>query len=756
MEEHFLKNVGTLDCPNSAVGSFSLLSENAYPVITYEGQILAACSIVGKGRAFAFGHDLLFKAEHLAVESNKIFLINIIRWLVPRKKEKLSILMIGGSYKYIGAILKEYGINNSVTDVETTNGINITQFDIIGFGHIGSIPHGMGVKEFDELDKYLKNGGAIMTGSEGWVWKHYGDGKTPNTTKTLEKDFFSNKVFRSTGISFIYPFVSDPKMFFNIKDSSVEYNKNSQSNVYEQYNPQIIDSQHSSQLIEYNQEDPHSIKSVIDYIARFTEGIANSSVNANFLNQGEEILEVLLYGNFAPTPTSFPPKIVHDFINAYNQSQYVPKPYIGNERSTVSDFIHRFLHTITSAFPPEYIKPFAPSFDFPGLCKSAVCTKELDLELGINQIVFTGLYANPGQILRVFVQQASILEHSIDICIGFGDDLTEYTDPLKRFPITKNSYPISSKTLTICSPHGGVIYLSVPKSNMLPKTISLKFEGVIITPYYNERIHKPTEFPGIQKYPGAWAIIETKRMAFVFQATEYFRSMTNIAELCNFWNRVFDCYTYLSNKPPSYEKQVLYSDIQICLGYMHSGNPIMTHDDVVDNYLGINGTIFREGNWGIYHEIGHNHQESSWTFDGVVEVTVNIFTLYVMNKIHGIKPLEHKWLEPEESFSRMKEYFSKGSNFTEWMDDYQLGLLTYALLIDEFGFDSIRTAFIKYQTDYINPAGDYEKISKWVEVYSSVIKRNLSQYFKKWGWPVENLSNLKGPTYMHRFMTNPK
>ena len=33
--------------------------------------------------------------------------------------------------------------------------------------------------------------------------------------------------------------------------------------------------------------------------------------------------------------------------------------------------------------------------------------------------------------------------------------------------------------------------------------------------------------------------------------------------------------------------------------------------------------------WGQFHEAGNNHESSHRTFDGTVEVTVNLFTLYV-------------------------------------------------------------------------------------------------------------------------------
>lgn len=46
---------------------------------------------------------------------------------------------------------------------------------------------------------------------------------------------------------------------------------------------------------------------------------------------------------------------------------------------------------------------------------------------------------------------------------------------------------------------------------------------------------------------------------------------------------------------------------------MHSGYPIMTFEDVTYKLVGLEEDIVADGDWGIYHEIGHNHQDDKWT-----------------------------------------------------------------------------------------------------------------------------------------------
>ena len=54
---------------------------------------------------------------------------------------------------------------------------------------------------------------------------------------------------------------------------------------------------------------------------------------------------------------------------------------------------------------------------------------------------------------------------------------------------------------------------------------------------------------------------------------------------------------------------------------MHSGYPIVTHLDVCEKscincILDLN-KMKTVGNWGLFHEIGHNMQRPEWTFEGI-------------------------------------------------------------------------------------------------------------------------------------------
>ena len=39
------------------------------------------------------------------------------------------------------------------------------------------------------------------------------------------------------------------------------------------------------------------------------------------------------------------------------------------------------------------------------------------------------------------------------------------------------------------------------------------------------------------------------------------------------------------------------------------------------------GSIIHSGSWGLWHELGHNHQSPPFTMEGQTEVSVNIFSM---------------------------------------------------------------------------------------------------------------------------------
>ncbi|HNI99699.1 MAG TPA: M60 family metallopeptidase, partial [Leptospiraceae bacterium] len=196
----------------------------------------------------------------------------------------------------------------------------------------------------------------------------------------------------------------------------------------------------------------------------------------------------------------------------------------------------------------------------------------------------------------------------------------------------------------------------------------------------------------------------------------------------------------LQEKKRNYAQYIV-CDTQISVGYMHSGNPIMTWMDQEEIVLGLDGKLFTEGSWGHFHEIGHNMQRGEWTFEGTTEVTTNIFTLYNMEKMIKIAPIDNQILK--EHRIKYKSYLKKGGDFEEWKKDPFIALMTYLKLQEKFGWNAYKSVFAQYSSlpDAQKPKNNQDKIDTWVRIFSKTVKMNLFPYFRKWAWPVSDKVN---------------
>jgi hypothetical protein len=86
-------------------------------------------------------------------------------------------------------------------------------------------------------------------------------------------------------------------------------------------------------------------------------------------------------------------------------------------------------------------------------------------------------------------------------------------------------------------------------------------------------------------------------------------------------------------------KQMFHADVMISAGSMHSGNPIQMFEGAFGGVLNIGNSSWKYGNWGLFHELGHNRQDARWTEKWTSEVTNNIYAEYFGHKLSGLSVL---------------------------------------------------------------------------------------------------------------------
>lgn len=130
--------------------------------------------------------------------------------------------------------------------------------------------------------------------------------------------------------------------------------------------------------------------------------------------------------------------------------------------------------------------------------------------------------------------------------------------------------------------------------------------------------------------------------------------------------------------------------------------------------------------WGPWHEVGH--QQDTWLWDGLGEVTVNIYSLAVQTTFG------HKTrLEQERRYEAAFAYLGK-PDAQEKMDEFEKLVMFWQLHLaygDQFYPNLHQMYRLLHSTEL--PKSDEEKKQMFIYMTSKVAGQNLIPFFDKWG-----------------------
>lgn len=348
----------------------------------------------------------------------------------------------------------------------------------------------------------------------------------------------------------------------------------------------------------------------------------------------------------------------------------------------------------------------------------------------------TGLYAVPGKLIAV-AAPPDALKKGLRVRIGCHRDGLWHHDRWSRVPEITNSIAIDRALTLIANPFGGLVYIEAPDRSELGD-VKIQIANVIEAPYF---VLGQTDLNDwrqrIRKLPGPWAELATDKL-IITVPSQAVRQLDDPQALMQFWDRAMDaCADLAAIDRKRRRPERLVPDVQISAGYMHAGYPIMTHLDVVPDMVDHQSIIDKKGDgWGFFHEIGHNHQHRDWTFGGSVEVTCNLFTLYVFETVCG-QTQPRDGLYGEARMKKLNAYLKNGADFNQWKGDPFLALLMYMQLQEEFGWDAYKKVFAEYAAlpRGDRPGNDPQKHDQWMVRFSRTVGRDLGPFFQAWGVP---------------------
>ncbi|ELU05583.1 hypothetical protein CAPTEDRAFT_195748 [Capitella teleta] len=372
---------------------------------------------------------------------------------------------------------------------------------------------------------------------------------------------------------------------------------------------------------------------------------------------------------------------------------------------------------------------------FPGDFEGDVQHKcvRINLDSARRDIFPAAVYLPAGETLEIEIHEGSTDPQKWKVWIGAHSDDLVRSSQWKRLPKVHIKQRLSEDTNVIFSPYGGNVYFESPdEESQLDVTVS----NVVESPCYTDH------WIGQRDAPGLWADLAGRHIMITLPSSSI-KDLVDPSEVLAFWDSVVAAHHVVrTTDVSSHRKQWIVCDVQPVVGYMHSGYPIVTHMDVADptsdQFLLNHDKLKAEGNWGLYHELGHNMQRLEWTFQGTSEVTVNVFTLHAMDVVNGVKPWIHPWLNNQ--MNAIKRYLMAGADFTTWKKEPGIALGIYAQLAHHLGWGTYKAVFRKYEvmSNEQKPKTDDEKIRLWITTFAECCGQNLCALFRFWGFTIPN------------------
>lgn len=658
-----------------APGRLLVFGENSFPVLTgwnkTHQQVVVAASKYKSGRVISVAHESFLDSSK---DSNLTFLKNCFSWC--------------------GA--KDFNQSNIVANTSSLVRKQLKNFKVKA-GEIGKVKHVdiwivnshklESMQQVNALIEHVQQGGGLIVSGLGWAWKTY-----MSQGKSLKTEFLGNQLLNHFGMSFI---------------DGVSKAKQKSEFVFDDIVPIHL----------HLNEQWSQLKKTVVLKHKLLTSELEAAIRGLPVGQGLKWMDEFCH---------------------YLEKESGVVGYDFKKPMKSSDVLHRLQILLEleqqKNCDPLQVKAHPSHKMFPGsVTKKDAKRIEAEIQFDPSQQgwVSTGLYAEAGQPLKVKVPPS--LVGKVSCRLGAHSDKLFHLDTWKRMPEISSVTKLKQSETTLCTAYGGLVYLEFKKNLDLPEQ-SIIFQNVLQAPIFIAGKTSLKQWNESLKFAAApWGEIGSDKI-IVSVPSESLRSLDRPDQLMETWDKILDLCAELAQIPKDRSKpQRMVCDIQISAGYMHSGYPIMTWMDQKKNLVDRQNLL--EGNWGFYHELGHNHQKKPWTFEGTGEVTCNLFSLYVFEKLCGIAPQTYKRTSGKIRDLRVKKYLQK-PDFKLWKSNPWLALDMYVMLQKEFGWQPFKNIFSDYEdlpkTEH--PKTDQERMDQWMVRFSNEVEMDLSPFFTSWGF----------------------
>ncbi|WP_417849631.1 M60 family metallopeptidase [Thalassoglobus sp.] len=665
------------------VGSLSVYGPDAFVIATGEtksGQpaALAAAATLGKGRLVALGHNGYFSRKNAQVGQTGKFVSNLMLWCAGLNDSQSRQLQVGvlGNRDLVNS-LKESGLKTKeLTGNWSSNlrGLNLIICD----------PRSLTKQEATKLIEFTKAGNGLLLGAAGWVWEGY----NAKQGEALVNDFPGNIIGSQAGLVWDSPTLNSPA------NKRIAITKT------------LPESTHAAGALQSLEENPQSAdtKLAVETISRTLQSICGD--DELFLPQLQKMLEQKLGEVVIPGRR-----------NEVKNSQPLARLQVAlNTRLALGQPIEKLTASpLAEEFPKQPAKRIKPT------------DKTVSINTQVPRWHSTGLFAKAGDVVSITVPAAAI-KAGLGIQVGCHKDKLWHKAEWSRAPEITREFAITKTETKVGNAFGGLIYVVVPNDCKLGE-IDVEISGAVSSPLFILGETSIADWRKIRSLPGPWAELASDRFILTVPS-EAIRELNRPDQLMGFWNQVLDtCADLAMISPERKYPERFVTDVQISAGYMHAGYPIMAPLNLALETTDLQ-TLQEKGNWGVFHEIGHNHQQPEWTWDGLGEVTVNLFSMYVFDTLVP-GATQHGQVQPANIAKMRREFEQTGKLEGPWPR-----LVPYIELKQNFGWQPFKKVFAEYQEIPRNkkPKTLQEKKDLWLVMFSRAVGKDLSDFYDGWNF----------------------
>lgn len=376
----------------------------------------------------------------------------------------------------------------------------------------------------------------------------------------------------------------------------------------------------------------------------------------------------------------------------------------------------------------------------------------------------TGLYAAPGEVVELVFPESWVGKNLNVQISGHRDNISVDKD-LMRLPASPaRSFPVNKATMKVAAAFGGAIYIDTGNKQRSESAFAVKVSNALLAPYFVLGKTKLSDWKNSRQHaPAPYAELVTDRIALSFPS-EWIRDLDDPTALLTYWDKVVALHDELGGMAHSrFGPERVNVDVQISVGLFHAGYPAQGPQKQCRGVVDL-ATLKTQGNWGWFHEMGHEAQrrpDKAWgwnnpyTFDDSIEVTVNLFSSHAMDRLAMKNRGGWSWTATaSEVTAHAHKALATKKKYHEMGPAEKLAM--YLLLRDEFGWKPIQNVLTGYSKDQdtnpgILPENNQDKRDAFLVRMSQELGRNLTPFLQgMWGiemspTAIEKITNL--PTW---------